>query len=83
MYLELEWKIREALGEDLPLEILHTGRSRQIGRLLFSYIADLRSSTRHAIDTLLVEAEHTSVRANMSPIPPAEQAETGVDPRAL
>ena len=77
-YLEIEWKVRAALGEEMPLDVLNPGRSRLVSRLLFGYLSDRDGFSERLVDSLLVAAERKAVAEGHDPIPQAEYAETGV-----
>src|SRR5215468_5492592 len=68
-YLEIEWKVREALGEEhVPLDAINVNFTRMLSRLLFGYICDRLSLSSRTVNLLICEAEQMTVAESFDPI---------------
>jgi hypothetical protein len=76
--LEVEAKIREALGEDVSTEGIDVNATIAISRLVLGLVVDDLGLTQDDIDNVVAEAERRAVREGHYPIPTAEEELTGV-----
>lgn len=77
-FLEIEWKIRRALGQVVPIEVIDVSRSRLVSRLLVGYISDLNGLSPSAVELLIAKAEGLTVADRYEPLTALEHDETGV-----